>query len=74
MVVQLDEPKEIYFPGNGEEEVGRKMGTIREIRGMEIERGSLRKLSEVQKRNKLKTGKCVEKVTRIYIWTIIRLI
>lgn len=50
------------------------MRTTREIRYMGIESGILRKLSEVQKRNKLKTGKCVQKVTRTYIWTIMRLI
>lgn len=35
---------------------------------MGTEKGILRKLGEVQKRNKLKTGECVAKVTGTYIW------
>lgn len=50
------------------------MWTTREIRHMGTERGSLRQLGEVQKRNKLKTGKCVGKVTGTYIWTTMTLI
>jgi len=48
------------------------MQTTREIRGTRTERGILRKLSDVQKRNKVKTGKSVEKVTGTYIQTIMR--
>lgn len=50
------------------------MWTTREIRHLGTERSSLRKLGEVQKRNKLKTGKCVEKVNGTYIWTTMTLI
>lgn len=50
------------------------MQTTREIRGMGMEGVILRKFSEVQKRNKLKTGKSVENVTGTYIWTIMKLI
>lgn len=57
----------------------RKMQTTRAIRGMWIKRrynirGILRQLSEVQKRNKLKTGICGEEVTGTYIWTNVRMI
>lgn len=50
------------------------MWTTREIRHLGTESDILRKLSEVQKRNKLKTGKSIEKVTGTYIWTAMTLI
>lgn len=48
------------------------MRTTRESRSMGIEKAILRKLSEIQKRSKLKTGKCVEKVTGTYLWTTMK--
>lgn len=60
----MDDPKEIFFLPEQKGGRGRKMWTTWEIKGLGIEGCILKTLTEVQKRNKLKIGRCVDKTIR----------
>lgn len=61
---EMDDAEEIFFLQEQKGCRGRKTWTTWEIKGLGTEGCILKKLSEVQKRNKLKTGRCVDKKLR----------